>query len=74
MQVVDRSCHYALLEKNQVVNRAVAQFAATVLSLDPQTSSVDYTASESCHNWRSHKRQAIYEPFAGIQTLAQSDF
>ncbi len=59
MQVVDRSCHYALLEKNQVVNRAVAQFAATVLSLDPQTSSVDYTASESCHNWRSHKRQAI---------------
>jgi pimeloyl-ACP methyl ester carboxylesterase len=31
MQLVDRSRHYALLEKNQVVDDAVAQFAATVL-------------------------------------------
>jgi pimeloyl-ACP methyl ester carboxylesterase len=30
-QVVDRSRHYALLEKNQVVDDAVSEFAATVL-------------------------------------------
>jgi hypothetical protein len=31
MKLVDRSRHYALLEKNQVLDDAVAQFAATVL-------------------------------------------
>jgi pimeloyl-ACP methyl ester carboxylesterase len=31
MQVIDPSSHYALLEKNQVVNDAIAQFAAVVL-------------------------------------------
>jgi pimeloyl-ACP methyl ester carboxylesterase len=31
MQVIDPSSHYALLEKNEVVNDAIAQFAAVVL-------------------------------------------
>jgi pimeloyl-ACP methyl ester carboxylesterase len=31
MQVIDRSSHYALLEKNEVVNDAISQFAAVVL-------------------------------------------
>jgi pimeloyl-ACP methyl ester carboxylesterase len=31
MQIIDRSSHYALLEKNEVVNDAISQFAAVVL-------------------------------------------